>query len=106
MLVLGLINKIRENGWLLDNITVGQQTNIMLSILIINLHNIGWLVLIIVFIGGATDSNIDGNDDAFKLKKLQGTTTEPNVVAAPSTLALMLLSFIGIAARRKKLKTI
>jgi hypothetical protein len=56
--------------------------------------------------GAAIDSNIDDNDDAFKLKKLQGTTTEPNVVAAPSTLALMLLSFIGIAARRRKLKAI
>jgi hypothetical protein len=56
--------------------------------------------------GDAADSNIEGNDNAFKLKKLQGTTTEPNVVAAPSTLALMLHKFIGIAARRRKLKVI
>ena len=57
--------------------------------------------------GPVTNSHIDANDDAFKIKKLTGTTTEPDTqVPTPATLGLMLLGAIGVVARRRKQKVL
>ena len=86
------------NGGVTDSYYAVNNTNVSSQYWLIGAYNS-------VFGAGLTnDSNISSNDDAFKIRKLKGETTDtpPEEVPAPAAFGLLLIGALGIYARRNK----
>jgi hypothetical protein len=61
-----------------------------------------WLLGAYNSVFGVGTGGVDANDDAFKVRKLKGNTTDSEEVSAPSAFALLLMGLGGLYLRRNK----